>query len=58
MNKGIVSIGAAAGGIAGAFVPVWLGGDNGLGGWSVLGAFIGGLLGIIVTVWLSRRFMD
>lgn len=47
---------AAVMGFIGAYIPVFLGFDNGLGGWSILGGLIGGLFGIWLAVWLSKRY--
>lgn len=56
MNKRVITIMAAIGGTAGAYVPVLFGDRSLLDGWSVLGGFIGGLAGIWLGVWLSKRY--
>jgi uncharacterized membrane protein YfcA len=47
---------ATVGGMIGGYVPVLLGDNELLDGWSILGGMIGGLLGIWVGVKLSKRF--
>lgn len=40
----------------GAFIPVIMGIDNGIGGWSILGGLVGGLFGIWVGVKVAKRY--
>ena len=41
-------------GALGAYLPVWLLGDDPLSGWSILGSVIGGIVGI----WIWTKLKD
>lgn len=56
MNKKTILLFAGVFGFVGAYLPVLLGVDDGLGSWSILGGAVGGLIGIWVAVWMSKRF--
>ena len=55
MYKLLITIGAAIGGIVGAFVPYLWGDTNMFGGWSILFSMIGGLVGIWAGYKLAQR---
>ena len=56
--KGIITIFATIGGIAGAYVPVLFGDTSLLDGWSILGATVGGLIGVWVGFLVARRIAE
>lgn len=55
MYKLLITIGAALGGIAGAYVPYLWGDTDFFSGWSILFATIGGLVGIWLGYKLAKR---
>lgn len=55
MNKLLISIGAAIGGIIGAYVPFLWGDTDFFSGWSILLATVGGIVGIWVGFKLAQR---
>lgn len=56
MNKSLITFMAGLSGVVGSYIPVLLGDNSLLDGWSVLGGVIGGLIGIWVGVKLAQRF--
>jgi hypothetical protein len=56
MNKGLLTLMAGIFGFIGSYIPVLLGDNDLLSGWSILGGVIGGLFGIWVGVKLAKRF--
>ncbi|MFZ1301555.1 MAG: hypothetical protein WAQ27_03190 [Candidatus Microsaccharimonas sp.] len=55
MYKLLVTLGAAVGGIAGAYIPSLWGDTDIFSGWSILFSAIGGLVGIWVGYLVARR---
>jgi hypothetical protein len=56
MDKKLLLLCAGVGGIVGSYVPVLLGDNDLLSGWSILGGCVGGLFGIWVGVKLAKRY--
>lgn len=56
MGRKPIVIFAVAGMTLGAYAPVVMGIDNGLGGWSILGGLIGGFCGIWLGVAVIKRY--
>lgn len=55
MYKLCIGLGAAIGGIAGAYVPNLWGDTDLFSGWSILFSTIGGIAGIILGYLLAKR---
>ena len=55
MNKLLITIGAAIGGIIGAYIPFLWGDTDIFSGWSILLATVGGIVGIWVGFKLAQR---
>ena len=55
MYKFCVTLGAAVGGIAGAYIPYLWGDTELFSGWSILFSTIGGLVGIWLGYLLAKR---
>lgn len=55
MNKKTILLFAGVFGGIGAYIPILLGIDDGLGDWSVLGGLVGGLFGIWLATWVAKR---
>lgn len=54
MKKIITLFIAIFGGI-GAYIPVWIGIDDGFGVWSILGGFVGALIGVWLGVKIANQ---
>jgi len=55
MYKLLITIGAAIGGIAGAYIPYLWGDTEFFGGWSILFSTIGGFVGIWLGYKVAKR---
>ncbi|MBN9398237.1 hypothetical protein J0I05_03405 [Candidatus Saccharibacteria bacterium] len=55
MNKLLITIGAAIGGIIGAYIPFLWGDTDIFSGWSILLATVGGIVGIWAGFKLAQR---
>ena len=55
MNKLLITLGAAAGGIGGAYIPFLWGDTDFFSGWGILTSTIGGLIGIYLGYKLAQR---
>ena len=55
MNKLLITIGAAIGGIIGAYIPFLWGDTDMFSGWSILLATVGGIVGIWAGFILAQR---
>lgn len=54
MNKKLILVSATIFGAIGSYIPVLLGDNELLDGWSILGGLIGGLIGVWIGVRLSK----
>ena len=55
MNKRAILLFATVGGALGGYLPVLLGDNDFLDGWSILAGMIGGLVGVWLGVIVSKR---
>lgn len=55
MNKKLILFFATVGGLAGAYVPYFLGDHELLDIWGILGSFVGGIAGIWLGAIISKR---
>jgi len=55
MNNLLITIGAAIGGIIGAYIPFLWGDTDIFSGWSILLATVGGIVGIWAGLKLAQR---